>query len=80
MTKFMTQFGTIEEVEVERETSSSVYVGGRRCAKASDWRNYFDTYAEAKACVLGRLEADAAQAKDRLDYAERKLSEATAKL
>ena len=38
---------TIERVEVERESESSVWIKGRRSNKRSDYANYFDTWEEA---------------------------------
>jgi len=39
----------IEAVEIERETESSVWIKRLRSAKASEWHNYHDSWAEAKA-------------------------------
>lgn len=41
----------IEAVEVHKTTSSSVWVGQRREAKRSQYRNYFETMAEARAFI-----------------------------
>lgn len=37
----------IEEVEVERETDSSVWVSGRRRSKISEFESFFETWDEA---------------------------------
>lgn len=37
----------ITEVEVERATSSSIWINGRMSRKRSDWKNYFDSKQEA---------------------------------
>lgn len=39
---------TIEPVQVEKETVSSIWIDGRRSAKRSSYENYFDTWDEAK--------------------------------
>jgi len=44
----------IKEIEVERETDSSVWINGRRNAKRSDWGNYYDTWQEAHDALLSR--------------------------
>ncbi len=42
----------IQRVEVERETNSTVWVDGRRHAKVSTWKNYFDSWGDAKTNLL----------------------------
>ena len=41
----------IEEVEVERETDKSIWVSGHRCAKASEYATYLDTWEQAKTAL-----------------------------
>lgn len=59
------KYGTAEvyPVEVDRETGSSVWVGGRRRAKRSDHESYFDTWEEARNYVLikAQVRVDAAR-------------------
>ena len=38
----------IFEVTVERETEKSVWINGNHTAKRSQWKNFFDTWDEAK--------------------------------
>ena len=55
----------IKPIEVERETDNSVWVKGKRQAKKSDGRNYYDTWQEAHSALL-----DAAVGRvDNLTYA-----------
>jgi hypothetical protein len=42
----------ISEVDVERESGSSVWIAGRRHAKRSEWENYFDTWEQAHQFLL----------------------------
>jgi len=44
----------ITEVEVERETDVSVWVGGRRHGKDTEWATYFDTWDEAKIALTAK--------------------------
>jgi|GEM_PF-1703413 len=41
---------------VERETDNSVWIGGRRVKKQSEWRCYFDTWEQAHAHLLDDAE------------------------
>ena len=47
--KYKTRWSSIYEVEIERETESSVWINGSRSAKVTSWERYFDSFAEAKA-------------------------------
>jgi hypothetical protein len=72
ITKYVTGgFGKhpIEQVEVERETTASVWINGSRNAKVSDWKNYFDTWDEAKQYLLNQAEAKLTGARFRLQSA-----------
>ena len=64
----------ISEVEVERETESSVWINGRRSAKKSDWHSYFDDYFEAKGFLVEMATIKLGYARDNLDKAERDLA------
>lgn len=74
MKKYMCKLGsfleaTIQEIECERETDSSVWIGGRRNAKRSEWSNYFDTWEEAHSSLLEAAERKATSARLALDRA-----------
>ena len=45
----------VKEVEVERHSGSSVWIGGRRLARESQYDNYFETFKEARDFVLARI-------------------------
>ena len=71
----------IEQVKVEKETASTVYIvrhGGRfdRENKVSNYHAYFDTYAEAKAHIIERINRRIAGLKDGLAQAESDLEKA----
>ena len=74
MKKYMTGNTTwrveakIEEVEVLRETESSVWVKGRRLQKVTEWNVYHDTWDEAHSYLLEK-------AKGKVEYARRQLEE-----
>tara|TARA_R100001530_G_scaffold13727_7_gene12587 strand:+ start:4882 stop:5085 length:204 start_codon:yes stop_codon:yes gene_type:complete len=42
----------IEEIEIERETGTSIWIDGRRLNKRSGYENYFDTWDDAHAFLL----------------------------
>ena len=67
-------FDTIEEVTVERETESSVWINGRRSAKRSSYDNYFDTWREAHECILLIAKKKLRSAKMRVSAAEDRLA------
>lgn len=50
--KFTTKAENIKAVEVERETETSVWVGGRRRAKVTDYGTFFDTWEQARAAAV----------------------------
>ena len=47
---------TITAVTVDRETETSGWIDGRRRAKNGSGNRYFDTWAEAKAHLLGEAQ------------------------
>jgi hypothetical protein len=63
----------IEEVEVERETESSVWIDGLRFAKRSECYNYYGTWAEAKAALLKNQQLIVNSLKLSLQIAEERL-------
>jgi len=66
---------SIEEVKVERETDSSVWVEGRRRAKKAGYCGYFDTWEEAKNSLLNKAQKDVDAARSRLQRANSKLGQ-----
>lgn len=70
MIKYLTKFKTIERVEVERETDSSVWVNGRRNAKRGEYWNYWNTWDDAKAFLLKEAEDNLISARLRLSKAQ----------
>lgn len=64
---------TIKPVEVERETESSVWIAGRRNAKRSEWRNYFQTWDDAHALLMSDAAERVAEARKRLQHANDRL-------
>ena len=73
MIKFRTGgFGKnlIEEIEVERETDSSVWINGRRNAKNSSLHKYCDTWGEAHLFLLEKAERSLESARRSLERAQ----------
>ncbi len=62
----------IVEVVVERETEKSVWINGRKSSKRSNYENFFDTWEDAYAFLLGG-------ARKKVISAERTLENATNK-
>jgi hypothetical protein len=60
----------ILKIEVVRETASSVWVNGSRCAKETTYDNYFDTWDEAKTHLLEKAEVELENARRRLQTAQ----------
>lgn len=65
---------SIQIVDVERESESSVWLDGRRCAKRSSYENYCDTWQEAHQLFVNLAEQEKAHAESRLFYATRNLN------
>ena len=74
MKKYVTETGRwrveakITEVEVERETESSVWVNGSRLQKVTGYHIYHDTWDVAHTYLLEK-------AKQKVEYARRQLEE-----
>jgi hypothetical protein len=64
---------TIKEVEIDRETASSVFIKGRRTAKKSEYAAYFSTWEGAHAYLLGKAEMKVESARVTLQQAHDKL-------
>ena len=60
----------IKVVDVDRETTSSVWIRGRRTSKRTEDYSYFDTFAEAKQYLLGIAEREVNSARQNLERAE----------
>ena len=66
----------IEEVLVERESESSVWVGGNRLAKMSTYDCYFDTWIQAKQHLVLKFQSKVDSARGRLNSALAELDRA----
>ena len=73
ITKYRTWFGTIQKIDVEKETSSSVWIGGRRRAKEGQSERFYDTWLEAWDYLLEEANKDVMLARRRLEMANGKL-------
>lgn len=76
MKKYVTRRQTIEEVEVERETEFSVWIGGRSHWKSSGYECYHDSFDLAKAFIVMLAQKDVENARLKLACAEGKLVKA----
>lgn len=78
MIKYRTDSGygmkPIMAVEIERESEASVWIGGRRQSKISDYYRYHDTWAQAKDFLVARAERKLSSAKSSMQYAENELA------
>jgi hypothetical protein len=72
MKKFRaSRFGAkVAEVDVERETESSVWIDGSRTSKRSVHENYFDSWEEARDYLLTMAENDLMSARRKLELAQ----------
>jgi hypothetical protein len=60
----------IKPVEVEKESASCVWVGGRRTNKVSSYDNYFGTWEEAHAYLITEAEKHVNSARLALERAK----------
>lgn len=77
--KFVARLGypnDIRVVTIDKETEASVWVGGNRRAKITEYENYFDTWQEAKDCIVANARSELRRAKMRVDRARSKLQSA----
>jgi hypothetical protein len=58
----------IEEIEVERATTASVWINGRRNAKVTDYDMYHDTWDEAQSYLFRKCN-------EKIENAKRKILE-----
>lgn len=63
-------FNEIVPVDVDKATDSSVWIGGRRLARATDHQSYFPTWDEAHAHLLQRAQEDLDRARRSLERAQ----------
>ena len=63
----------IEPVSVERSTASSVWIGGRRNARDSEWDSYFPSWTEAHSYLLQRAEVNLDRVRRSLQVAQSEL-------
>jgi hypothetical protein len=68
-------FNSIEEVEIEKFTDASVWIGGRRHARLG-WQSYFQTWSEAKDYLIAEAEQAVVIARRVLEHAQGKLGNA----
>jgi len=69
----------IEEVEIKRQTLNSVWLmDNARRVKMTQYENYFDTKAEAKAYLVDKAQARVASRKQQLHKANSELGNAKA--
>jgi len=61
----------IEEVEVEREMESSVWIKGRRNAKVTEFDMYFDTWDDAHAYLKKKCGEKVAYAMNQVSVQEK---------
>ena len=79
MYKYLQQFDSIKKVEITRETDHFVWLkDGRKDKKTANWRNYFDTYEEAKMCIIITAVGKVDSLKYHLQIAEVELEKAKA--
>lgn len=60
----------IDEVIIEKETASSVWINGSRQAKRANYTNYFDTREQAKKALCNAQENRCNSLKRQLEKAE----------
>ena len=60
----------ITPLVVQRYTDSSVWVGGRRRARVTDWESVFPTWEEAKAHLLSQADKNLQSARAALARAQ----------
>lgn len=63
----------IDEIEVDRETDSSIWVNGRRLAKFTEWHNHYDTWDKAHTALMERQQSRCESLRRNLGYSEMRL-------
>lgn len=59
---------SIHETEIDKETESSVWIGGRRCSKCGN-KHYHDSWNAAKLWLVSKAEKRATSARVAFDRA-----------
>jgi hypothetical protein len=73
MTKiYVTDWGEMTVVEIERETNNSVWVKGRKCAKETSWAAYLDNKEDAKLWAISKVDGVVNQKRAALEYYEKR--------
>lgn len=73
-------FGSgVEPVQVDKFTEQSVWIGGRRATRESDWRAFFPEQKDAWDWVQSRRETRIAQAVEQLERDRKELEKIIAK-
>jgi hypothetical protein len=65
----------LEEIEVEKETESTVWIDGRRNAKVSTYDNFFPTKEKAIEWLISQATHDVVSSSTKLDNANRQLAQ-----
>lgn len=73
-----TWYNSIDVVEVDRQTDSSVWIKGRMHRRSSDYKIYFDTFDEGKQWLVKRMESKVKSASASLKYEEKELEKVKA--
>lgn len=72
----------IERVEITRETDKSVWLkvprGERKAKKLSRYEVYYDTFEEAKECLIASIKNKIRQAEIKIEFATEELKETEA--
>lgn len=69
-TWYRTRWNKIEPVTVQKFTSGSVWIDGRRNARVIEWQGHFQTWEEAHAHLLSQANLDVLQARNALQRAQ----------
>lgn len=76
MTKYLSRWQEIIPVEVERETTDSIWINGRKCRKITQFECYHDTFDQAKGHIVLVAEKAVSAARRQLAFEEGKLERA----
>lgn len=76
--KVITHYAEVEEIEVDRESDSSIWINSRRVAKKSNYDCYFLTIKEAKQYLMDKYQLKISHLERDLKYYQNKLEKATA--
>lgn len=48
--------GTVDPIEVERETEVSIWIDGKKCARHTQYNDYYPSFDEAKMALINRIQ------------------------